>query len=320
LDVTLIAPAGLLLLIGGLPALTAFALGERRSARARAILRLHPAGRLWRTAAAVSIAAVAVLLALAAARPVVRESHGRYLRTDAEAIFALDISRSMLAAESATAPNRLARAKKAATALRAAIPDVPAGVASFTDRILPNLFPTVDATAFAATVDRSIGIEHPPPGGSGLTITTFDALPSIVRDGYFTPGRKRRVLVILSDAESRDFDVAQLRSTLRTPGLSIVLYRLGSTSERVFGREGLPEADYRPEATTQTVKELVDATGARAFGEGQLGAAGAAIRQDLGRGPRMRVGTQSSSTEVAPYLVLAAFAPLGLLLWRRNVL
>jgi len=141
-----------------------------------------------------------------------------------------------------------------------------------------------------------------------------------VKDGYFTPGRKWRVLVILSDAESRDFDVTQLRATLRAPGLRVVLYRLGSTQERVFGREGLPEADYRPEATAQTVKELVDATGAQAFGEGQLGPAEAAIRQDLGRGPRMRVGTDSSSTEVAPYLVLAAFAPLSLLLWRRNVL
>src|SRR5262249_11518636 len=121
-------------------------------------------------------------------RPVIRQTESRYLRTDAQAIFAIDISRSMLAATSPTSPNRLARAKHAAERLRAAIPDVPAGVASFTDRVLPNLLPTPDAVTFDATVERSIGIERPPPGGAALTVTTFDALGAVSKDAYFTPG------------------------------------------------------------------------------------------------------------------------------------
>ena len=321
MHLTLLAPVGLLLALGAIPVLAALALGERRSSRLRTLLRLHAPGRSGRLAAVGAICLVAALLGIAAARPVVDEAHARYLRTDAEAIVALDVSRSMLAAASPTSPTRLARAKRIARALRAAIPDVPTGVASFTDRVLPNLLPTSDAAVFSATVDRSVGIERPPPGGDALTVTTFDALAAPSRDGYFTPGRRRRILVILTDAESRDFDAALLRSALRdSPGLDTVLVRIGSTREHVFGPDGLPEADFRPEPTGQTIRRFVEATGARAFGEGDLSAAEAAVRRDAGRGTRVRVGTESTSTDVAPYLVLAAFLPLGLLIRLRNIL
>ena len=164
---TLLAPAGLLLALGVVPALALLARGERRAGRIRSLLGLLPPGRFRRGGPAVALCVAAALLALAASRPVVRETQARYVRSDAEAIFALDISRSMLAAASPSAPDRLARAKAAAETLRAAIPDVPAGVASFTDRALPNLFPTADAGVFAATVDRSVAIERPPPGRAG---------------------------------------------------------------------------------------------------------------------------------------------------------
>jgi hypothetical protein len=206
-------------------------------------------------------------------------------------------------------------------ALRAAVPDVPTGVASFTDRVLPNLLPTSDAAVFDATVERSVGIDRPPPGGNALTVTTFDALAAPTKDGYFTPGRKRRVLVILTDGESVDFDAGPLRSALRdSPGLHTVLVRVGSASEHVYGADGLPEADYHPSDTSEEIKRFVAATGAQAFGAGDLSGAEAAVRRDAGTGPRIRVGSESTSTDVAPYLVLAAFLPLGLLLRLRNVL
>jgi hypothetical protein len=319
--VTLLAPAGLLLALGAVPALGALAYGERRAGRTRFLLGLRPPGRFWRIAAAAALCLAAVLLGVAASRPVVRETQTRYVRTDAEAIFALDISRSMLAATSPGGATRLARAKAAAKSLRTAISDVPAGVASFTDRTLPNLFPTPDENVFAATVDRSVGIERPPPGGSSLTATTFDALAVLGGNEYFTLGRRRRLLVVLTDAESGDFDASRLRATLgRATGLRTVLVRIGSPRERVFGREGLPEADYRPQTTARTVASFVEATGARAFDESRLGGAAAAVREDVGRGPNVRIGTVSSSTDLAPFLVLAAFLPLALVLRLRNVL
>jgi hypothetical protein len=198
---------------------------------------------------------------------------------------------------------------------------VPSGVASFTDRLLPNLFPTSDPGAFVATVDRAVGIERPPPGGSALTVTTFDALDAVTKDAYFTPGRRRLLLVVLTDAESKDFDAARLKATLGAQkSIRTVLVRIGSAREHVYGREGLPEADYHPEDTAPTISRFKHATGARAFGEGSLDAAAAALRAEAGTGRRVRLGNESDSTEVSPYLVLAAFFPLGLLIFRRNVL
>jgi len=320
MHLTLLTPIGLLLVVGAVPALAALTLGERRSSRVRALLRLPAPGRRGRIGAVVAIILVAALLGVAAARPAVDEAHARYLRTDAEAIVAIDVSRSMLAASSPTSPTRLARAKRIAKALRSAIPDVPTGVASFTDRMLPNLLPTSDAAVFAATVDRSVGIERPPPGGDALTVTTFGAVAAPVRDGYFAPGRRRRVLVILTDAESRDFDAGPVRSALRSPGLTTVLVSIGSDRERVFGPDGLPEADFRPGPTAETIKRFIADTGAHAFGEGDLAGAEAAVRNATGSGARVRVGSESTSTDIAPYLVLAAFLPLGLLIRLRNLL
>ncbi|HEX3454839.1 MAG TPA: hypothetical protein VHS03_09445 [Gaiellaceae bacterium] len=321
MHLTLLSPAGLLLALGAIPVLAAFAVGERRSRRVGAVLRLRSPGRRGVVAAVIAICVLAGLLGVAAARPVVDEAHARYLRTDAEAIVALDVSRSMLAASTPTSPTRLARARQVAVALRAAIPDVPTGVASFTDRVLPNLLPTSDIAVFDATVERSVGIDRPPPGGNALTVTTFDALAAPSKDGYFAPGRKRRVLVILTDGESVDFDVGPLRSALRdAPGLHTVLVRIGSSHEHVYGADGLPEADYRPTDTSEEIKRFVAATGAQAFGAGDLSGAEAAVRRDAGAGPRVRAGSESSSTDVAPYLVLAAFLPLGLLIRLRNVL
>jgi hypothetical protein len=319
--VHLLAPAGLLLAVGIVPVLAAFARGERRAGRARSLLGLRPPRRFRRRAAAVALCTAAGLLALAASRPVVRTAHTRFVRTDAQAMFVLDISRSMLAAASPSGASRLARAKEAAKDLRAAIPDVPAGVASFTDRTLPNLFPTPDEGVFAATIDRSVAVERPPPGGSSLQATTFDALATLAGGGYFTPGRRRRVLVVLTDAESRDFNTSLLRATLgRSPGVHTILVRVGSSRDRVFGSDGLPEADYRPEQTAPTIGRFVKTTGARAVDGSRLGQAEAAVKSAVGRGPRVRVGTSSADTPLAPYLVLVAFAPLGVLLRLRNVL
>ena len=141
MHLTLLSPAGLLLALGAIPALAALAIGERRSHRVGALLRLRPPGRRGLFAAIAAISVLAGLLGVAAARPVVDEAHARYLRTDAEAIVALDVSRSMLAAGSPRGQTRLERARQIAVALRASIPDVPTGVASFTDRALRTSSP-----------------------------------------------------------------------------------------------------------------------------------------------------------------------------------
>ena len=76
--------------------------------------------------------------------PCCSRSEGREARTDVEALFVLDVSRSMLAAAGPDDATRLERAREAALELRATIPQVRAGVAGLTDRALPYLFPTLD--------------------------------------------------------------------------------------------------------------------------------------------------------------------------------
>ena len=95
-------------------------------------------------------------------------------------------------------------------------------------------------------------------------MTTFDALSAVTKDAYFTPGRKRLVLVVLTDAESKDFDAARLKATLGSQkDIRTVLVRIGSSRERVFGREGLPEADYRPAPHRRSVASSRRRAGAR---------------------------------------------------------
>ncbi len=172
---TFLTPLGGLLVLAVVLPLAGLVLAERRVSAARALLRLaRPPGGAPR-ATIVALAAVPVLLGLAVAQPALRAPKTANVRTDAEAMFVLDTSRSMLASAGPGEPSRLARAQRAAVRLRAAIADVPAGVGTLTDRALPNLLPIADTAAFDATVERAVGIERPPPQEVNVNATTLRA-------------------------------------------------------------------------------------------------------------------------------------------------
>jgi len=313
-----LTPSAAFLALAIVAPLAALMLAERRARRARALLGLPEPGILGRLPAPLALCAIGGLVALAAAQPVLRETRARYARTDAEAIFAFDVSRSMLAARSPGAPTRLERAKGLANRLRAGIRDVPVGVASFTDRALPHLFPSPSAEAFRATVARAVGIERPPPRAVRFTATSFEALARLPT-AYFAPNLRRRLLVVFTDGESRDFDDALLRRRYGAQaGLATVVVQVGGQGERIFGPNGRPEAEYRPEAPG-TLRRLLAATGARVVPEGRAGEALEVGRTALGSGPRRRIGAIPATTELAPFLVLAALCPLAVLIWRRNL-
>jgi hypothetical protein len=63
----------------------------------------------------------------------------------------------MLASEGRGEPTRYERARAGATELQRGLGDIPVGLASFTDRVLPHLFPTVDERVFRDTAVNSIG-------------------------------------------------------------------------------------------------------------------------------------------------------------------
>ena len=321
MGVHFLTPTAGLIALAGLVPLALVLVGERRNRRARATLGLAAPRRAARLELPVAIAVLGLMLGLAAAQPVLRSDRTRMTRTDAQALVALDISRSMLAARSVDGPTRLDRAKALARRIRTGIADTPTGIATFTDRALPLLLPSSDSEAFAATVDKAVGIEQPPPRSTGVTISTFGAIAPIPVSGFFRAGLKHRVLIVITDAESEAFDAGMVREDFASsPRVGVVLVRVGRPGEQVYGLGGRPEPAYVPPPESgRALASFLRATRGRVFGEQQAGGAVRAVQALLGTGPRRRLGTVSGRTDLAPYLVLAAVLPLGLVLRRRNL-
>ena len=321
MDLHFLTPSAGLIALGGLLPLALLVLTERRGRRIRALLGLTGPGRVDRLQLPVAVGGLAVLLGLAAAQPVLRTERAQLARLDAQVFVAIDISRSMLAAASPTAPSRLDRAKVIAKRLRAALADSPCGIATFTDRPLPLLFPTSNRDAFTSTVNQAIGIERPPPLSTAPTVTAFDALAPIPTAGYFEPNVAHRLLVVVTDGESEGYDLGLVRESYAArPRIAVVVVRVAAAGERVFGPDGLPESAYAPPPTSaRALASFLAATHGRAYGEDNLNGAVSAARAALGTGPRERLGSISGRTDLAPWLVVAAAVPLALVLRRRNL-
>jgi hypothetical protein len=298
--------------------LAALLVAARRSDRVARLLGLRPVPRRVALASG-AIVALGVLVGAAAAQPVASSRAPRLVRADAEAWFVVDTSRSMLASASVEAPTRFVRARRTAIALRARLPQVEAGIASFTDRPVPNLFPTSSQPAFAATALRALAIEKPPPGPAGaIRSSSFEGLAAVPRDAYFAPSASKRLIVVLTDGETRPFDI---RRTARAfgPHYRLMFIRFWSRSERVYQPDGTAEP-YVPDPASRTdTGRLIRATHGTSFDETQLDAAAASARAFLGSGPTRRVGNEPQPVPLAPWLLAAAFIPLGLLLSRRGL-
>jgi hypothetical protein len=293
--------------------LAAFAVAERRVAAVRRTLRLrHPRGGVD-FAALASLAAVVLLLALAAAQPAVSSTRTERVRTDAEALFVVDISQSMAASAGRTGRTRLARAMVAAQKLRSAIADVPAGVATLTDRVLPNLFPVPDAAAFDATIEQTVAINQPPPRELNVRATNFAALADIPQSGYFPASAKHRVVVLLTDGESGFFDPASVGKGLGTrPRTDLLAVQFWGRNEAIYAASGRSDPNYRPDPASKTqLAALAEASHGRVFTEGQLGQAASTLRSMLGSGSTTTVGTTRATRPLAPIIALLALLPLA---------
>ena len=307
--------AAFIALVGLLPLLAFFTV-SRRATRIRSSLQLAEPGAV-RYTTVVAVVAVACLVGLAAAQPVLARDREQRVRSDAEAIFVLDISRSMLASSGAGA-TRLQRAKAEALRLRLEFPDVPIGIASLTDRTLPHLLPSADEDAFQRTLDQAIEAEQPPPMAFFQTVgTTLAALSSIETRNFFAPSARHRVIVVFTDGESRKVDAASLAATLRRPpGIKPVFVHVWNQNERVYSN-GVPETGYRPNpGTDASLVRLASAAGGASFQENRLGAVAGKIRSYLGTGPTVVQDRSRSELSLAPYLVMLAALPLLLLLVR----
>jgi hypothetical protein len=185
---------------------------------------------------------------------------------------------------------------------------------------VPNLFPTVSQQAFAATALQSLAIERPPPGVSpDARSTSFDGLTALAYDDYFPAAANKRLVVVLTDGESRPFSVKQTVRAFPRKLYRVLVVRLWKGSERVWHIDGSPE-DYLPDrASTAGIGQVARATGGSLYDESSLADAAASARQFLGTGPSRKIGTEQKPVALAPWLLAAALVPLGLLLWRRSL-
>jgi len=317
---TFVSPLGALVGLVVLLPLAAALLHERRAARVRKLLRLDAPTRGRRLAAQAALALVAILLAVAAAQPMVSVDTASAARTDAEAFVVVDVSRSMLASRHAGAADRFARATDFALRFRSGLPDVRIGLASLSNRVLPHLFPSSNSSAFTDVATRAVAVGRPPGDALAGTLgTSYDGLTHMATDSYFSKGPTRRLIVLLTDDESSDPDERVVEEVLRTSHVALLPVRFGSSDERIYDAHGKVDEHYRPRVSEAVIAGLGRASLThRVMRESELGATVAAARRYFGHGPRIAAGHNLRTVALGPYVVLVAALPLGFLLARRN--
>jgi von Willebrand factor type A domain len=319
--VEFLTPLGWIVACAALLPVAAAVVRDRRERRVGHALGLLRPSRRTRFAGAIAAAIAVLLLAAATARPALRKSGVAQLRTDAQAYFLIDISRSMLARRGPHGETRFARALAAAETIRSGLGDIRAGVASLTDRPLPHLFPTGNPSVFSAVLHRALGIERPPPGGGpGLWRAVQTNLASIAEfsgAAYFDRQLRHRLVILFSDGESESYSPAGLATQLDAEHIHLLVVRFWNAAELVYSG-GRPER-YRPDPRALPLLRQVAArtSGKPVFGETDTRGVVRAARSLLGHGPTVSVG-RPKRLELAPYAALAALLPIAFVLRRRD--
>lgn len=320
MSISFLSPQGLLVaLLAALPLAVAVLVGRRADVVRRA-LGLHADRGLVRRRAPAAFVVVGVLVGVACAQPVVEREETVSVRSDAEAYVVLDVSRSMLAAEEDGAPTRLLRARRAAARLRSDLADVPVGLASLSDRVLPHVFPSVDGEAFVEALSRSVGVGRPGPQRVAVLATAFDVLGGMATLNFYGEGVGRRLAIVLTDGETLPVDEEGLEGTLAGAApVEFLFVRFWGADERIFGPGGLIEEAYRPDpAAGLRFERFASAFGAELYGADELGDVARRAREIVGEGPTRQEERVVQEVPLAPYAALAAALPLLLVLARRN--
>jgi hypothetical protein len=313
-----LSPSALFFALSGLLPLAAFAVQQWRAGRAAAAIGEPPPRPFPAAVDALALAAVPSLLALAIAQPVHERAKSRIERRGVEAYVVLDISGSMAASASRSAPTRLERAAGEALALRRLFPAIRFGIATITDRTLPVVFPTSNPGVFSLAIQQSIGIEQPPPSVDSYRATSLESLTNLAMSGFFTA--PRRLAIVFTDGEADPLLLSSAREFGRQH-IDMIFVHVGRPGERIYvGRTADP--NYRSgRAGLANLQRMAAITHGLAFDESDF--------QDLANAVSARLAakgiTKTAKAQdlqqipLAKWFVLGALAPLVFLLWRRNV-
>ena len=322
LAVTFLTPVGALFVLAAAIPLAALAATERRSATIRRLFAVAAPRRRTLIPVVVALVALPSLVGVAAAQPIV--VHQTYLneRDDAEAFFVFDTSLSMSAKSAPGAPSRLARAKHDALQLRARLGDIPVGIATMTDRTLPDLMPTTDTALFRRTLSTSVGIDLPPPSQPYNTgrASTLEALVPMIQGHFFSTSPRHRLVIVFTDGESHKLSPALRYTLVPPPGVTAVFVHVWAPDERIFGPKDRPDPHYRPDPTSgAALDSFAGLMHGGSFTEHQIGPLASAVVARAGNSGTTRRVETYARIALAPWFLLAGAIPLGFLLWRRNL-
>jgi hypothetical protein len=316
---TFLSPLAALVALAVVLPLGAYALLELRSRRVSGRLGLTLPPLRSRFGIPVALAVLAAFLGIAAAQPVISGTRSHKGRSDAQVYVLFDVSRSMLARGSASGPDRLQRAKQLAIDLRHGLPDVPVGITSLTDRVLPHLFPTLDPNVFESVLRDAIGIERPPPSGTNDLATDLSTIGDIGTNDFYGPNAAKRLLVVFSDGESKYFDDALLKKDFDKGHVHVLFVHLWAPDEKIYLARKNVDPGYRPDPqSNRAAQRLAAAGGGEVLGE-DPGSLVSQAKAYLGSGPRTSIREQRTRISLGPYVALMALLPLGFVLLRRNV-
>jgi hypothetical protein len=316
---TFLTPIDALFALAAVVPLAALWLAHTRMERVRRLFSLRSPRRRELAAVVVAVALLPVLMGVAAAQPVVIRHQLVAQRLDVQAFFVFDTSTSMTARAGVHDPTRLARAKHEAEQVIPKLGDIPIGVASMTDRVLPNLMPTANLVLIRRTLAQSVGIDRPPPGQlyKGRA-TTFSALYPLSTYNFYSPGVRNRILVVFTDGEAAPLPPGIGYAQAREMTVHPLFVHVWGPTERIYVH-GRIAPHYRPDPTsTVALSGFARAAHGRVFGENDLQALTHAIRAEAGGTPVTTNVLGYARVALAPWFVLAGVIPLGFLLYRRN--
>lgn len=266
------------------------------------------AGRLpWRLAAAALLALLALL----------RPPHGGVTQPAdagaAEIVIALDLSRSMLAAD--LAPDRLGHARRVAEALVARLPGRPIGLIGFAGTAHLLAPPSRDHALLREYL-AALEPRHLRDQGTSVH-ALLETAP-----GAFGPGDQPRVLVLLSDGEADSPDWREALPALRSAGIRVVAVGFGTAAGAPVPADA--PGEWLRDSRRMFVRSGLDMTVLAGVAEGSGGTAleaattpdlVAALLEAIGRGaPRPGAEDGGDRTEAVMFALLMS-AALVLLAW-----
>ena len=314
-----LTPLNALFVLAAAIPLAALWFAHTRMERVRRLFSLQSPRRRELAGVVAALVLLPALLGVAAAQPVVVQHHLLGQRLDVQVFFVFDTSTSMSARTGPQGTTRLERAKQEAEEVIPKLGSIPVGIATMTDRVLPDLMPTSNFSLLRRTLHQSVGIDRPPPEQRYTgRATTFAALYPVGRSNLYSPGVRHRIFVVFTDGEFVPIRGPIGYDFARAMTIHPLFMQVWAPTDRIYVH-GRVDPSYRPDPTSAgELRRFAAASGGRVFGEDDVHGLTQEIRAEAGSSPVETSVLGYARVALAPWFVLAGVIPLGFLLYRRN--